>query len=190
MVETIVAHRSTRTTFEQSPRTTGRRKSDRAPLPDWLPAVLLDDEDPRDGDLIDPSAAEPGDYWFEFHEGDGTASWLRITGVEAGSAETVLTVRGAVVLGVPAGREVWILRRAAAAVLARGSSDRVLHAWGAPENEMQAFLRECRAPAEVFARWKFVVPSAADALVAWYLLREADEANSMNGSATVLAGAR
>lgn len=168
----------------------GRRKSDRVPLPEWLSAPLLDGEEPRDGDLLDPVEVEVGDYWFEYHEGDGTASWLRITRVECGVDGVVLTLRGSLRMPIGAGRDVWVLRRAAAAVLARETSDRVLHAWGAPESEMQAFLRECATRRELIERWKFPTPSVADALAAWELLRAADEANRTDVPPTAGAVAR
>lgn len=171
------------TALDTRPVITGRRKTDPAPLPpqlpEWLHAPLLASEDPRDGSLIDPAAAVPGDYLLEFHESTGTASWLRILAPVAvvDGAALVTCGRGAgVTFSVPSDRQVWVLRRGEAAVLARSASDRVLRPYGGPDREVEALLRSFATRADVVEGWPDRV-SLADAVTAWELLRTSDLAN-------------
>lgn len=148
---------------------------------------MHDSEEPVDGDLIDAWEARVGDYLFAYHESDGTASWLQILAVAPVEGATLVTFgRGAGVTdSYPSDRQAWVLRKEAAAVLVRTTSDRVLTAWGEPEQSMEAFLRSFATQADLVRGWPFEVPSLADALTAWDLLREADAANSADVAVAV-----
>ena len=161
-----------------APATYGRRRTDRPSLPDWLDAPLLASEDPRDGNLVDPESIGAGDYVLEFHASTGTASWLRVHAVAVVGAHALVTCgRGVgVTLSFPVGREVWVLRRADAALLMQAACDRVLGPWGSPEKEMEALLRSFASRAELLAGWRDPA-SLADALTAWSMLRTSDLAN-------------
>jgi hypothetical protein len=185
------------TALDERPVRAGRRKSDASSasvfLPKWLDAPLLPTEEPRDGSLIDPQAAGPGDYVLEFHESTGTASWLRILAPVAvvDGAALVTCGRGSgVTLSFAAGRQVWALRRSEAGALASAASDRVLRSWGGREDEMERLLRSFTSRSSLVKGWPFGAESLADALTAWDLLRDADAANSTDVPPTVGAVAR
>lgn len=167
----------------------GRRRSDRVLLPEWLDAPMLESEEPVDGDLVDVASVRPGDYLFAFHESDGSASWLRVLNVNAQPGGHFVTYgRGAgVTMFFPADRQAWVLPVEDAVRLVDAVSDRVLRAWGEPESAMEAHLRSFESRADLIAGWKFDTPSLADAVTAWELMREADEANRTDVPPTVLA---
>lgn len=173
-------------------RHVGRRRSDRARLPEWLAAPLIDGDEPRDGDLVDADQIRDGDYLLEFHESDGTASWLRIQSAVTRDGVTRVTYgRGAgVTVEFGSDRQAWVLDAGGAAVLAHAVSDRVLRAWGGLEIAMRDFLRVFATREALVAGWTYEVPSVGDALTAWELLREADVANTTDVPPTAGAVAR
>lgn len=173
-------------------RRVGRRKSDRAQLPEWLDAPLIDGNEPRDGDLVDAHEIRVGDYLLEFHESDGTASWLRVqSAVMRGDAAHVTYGRGGgITVEFGSDRQVWVLDAGGAAVLAHAASDRLVRAWGGLEVAMRDFLRGFATREALVGGWPYESPSLADAVTAWDLLREADVANTTDVPATAGAVAR
>lgn len=173
-------------TAERPAARRGRRKSDRAPraaapLPVWLDAPLCASGEPVDGEWGAASGVRPNDFLFEFHESDRSASWLRVLSVAVVEGSTLITHgRGdGVTVPFAAGRSVWVLRSADAVRLADAASDRVLRAWGEPEQSMQGFLRRYASAADLVRQWPFPDVAVADAVAVWELLRLADEANGL-----------
>lgn len=150
-----------------------------APVIEFLPALLLDGETPRDGHLLWPFEVRRGDFLLDADR----AVWSLVT--------EIVMIEGRWSIWCPGwkrpmhptqGLRLWVLRSHEAMAQMRGV-DAVARPYGPSERAMEDVLREFPTKPAVLAGWRFDDPPAPQAADAWELLMVADALNGTPGVA-------